>query len=197
MNKENIKSKIVATLDDKETSALSKITKLQEILKKTTEIDPDLVELINFHFKGKYGSEYLTIQGNYQTIIDFYDFLNKRFPDSAEILFSLGDLFLLHKQHKKSFDAFNQAFYQNPLLLFKAPGELENLLEKYGSEWQNIYYRLSFVRASLLDDSIEDAREEYHEIINIYGEDNNAIKTYLQESIIREELSPLSNKLNS
>ncbi|MBR8839106.1 MAG: hypothetical protein DSM106950_35185 [Stigonema ocellatum SAG 48.90 = DSM 106950] len=97
----------------------------------------------------------------------------------------------MDRQYSNSFDAFNQAFCQKPLLLFEAPGELSDYLDKYGSESQKIYYRISLVRALLLDESLDDAAEEYHDIIQTYGEDNEVLEKFVQENKIKEELSLL------
>lgn len=189
--KEKVESKIITILSHSEYGISRKIEQLKKVLKGITEINPDIVKLINIKLKGAYGSEYIFIQSNYQSFIEFYSYLNQTFPSSAEVLLSLGDIFLLTKEYSRSLDTFNEAFYKKPLLIFEAPGELTHYLKEYGSESQNIYYRLSLVRALLLDDELDEAIDEYHDIINTYKEKQEVIEEYLQEPSVREELSQL------
>lgn len=188
---QNTKDAIVAILNNETTSRNQKIVDLQRIINNISTLPLPVFKLIDSKLKGIYGSEYLISQDDYEPLIEFYKFLNNKFPDSAEILCSLGDIYLLDKQYNKSFDTFNNAFYKEPLLLFTAPGELQEYLDKYGNESQKEYYGISLVRALILDNSLDDAIEEYDEIIQTYGSDNEIIKNCLQDPIIQRQLSQL------
>ena len=137
-------------------------------------------KLIDHFLKGQYGSEYLLIQGSITIVINFYQFLQKKFPQVYQIQLSLADLLLLDKQYTKSFNLFNQIFYENPLLIFEAPGDLYKMLEKYGNDQQKISYHLYLVRAFIEDENLEDAQQECDEIIGKYGGDNQYIKDWLK-----------------
>lgn len=188
---QNIKDAIIAILNNETTSRNHKIVDLQRIINNISNFPLPIFRLIYPKLKGIYGSEYLISQGDYEPLIEFYQFLNNKFSDSAEILCSLGDIYLLDKQYNKSFDTFNKAFYKEPLLLFTAPGELQEYLDKYASESQKKHYGISLVRALVLDDSFDEAIEVYDEIIQTYGNDNEIIKNYLQDPIVQEQLSRL------
>ena len=190
---ENIPIGISAIINDSITTRNQKIAELLPIIAEMRELNPAIFNSIDSTIKGTYGSEYLISQGDYQPIIEFYQFLNQKFPDLAEVLLSLGDIYLLDKQYSNSFDAFNKAFYKHPLLLFEAPGELGDYIEKYGSDSQKIYYRISLVRALFLDENFDDAKEEYQDIIQFYGENNEVMKEYLQEPKMKAEISRLLN----
>lgn len=187
----NAKDTIIDILNNETTSRNQKIADLLPLINNITQLTLSIFKLIDSKLKGIYGSEYLISHGDYEPLIEFYKFLNHKFPDFAEILCSLGDIYLLDKQYSNSFDAFNKAFYKDPLLLFTAPGELQEHLDKYGSESQKKYYRISLVRALVLDDSFDDATEEFDEIIQTYGKDNEIIKDCLQDPIIQKQLSQL------
>lgn len=188
---QNTKDAIIAILNNETSSINQKIADLRIVINNISNLSLPIFRLIDSKLKGIYGSEYLISQGNYESLIEFYNFLNQKFSDSAEVLCSLGDLYLLDKQYSNSFDTFNKAFYQEPLLLFTAPGELQEYLDKYGSESQKKHYSISLVRALVLDDSFDEAIEEYDEIIQTYGNDNEIIKDCLQDPIIQEQLSQL------
>ena len=191
LKSENIPIAISAIINDSSTTRNQKIADLLPIIAQVEELDAATFKSIDSRIKGTYGSEYLISQGDYQPIIEFYQFLNQKFPDLADVLLSLGDIYLLAKQYSNSFDAFNKAFYKHPLLLFEAPGELGDYIEKYGSDSQKIYYRISLLRALFLDESFDEAKEEYQDIIKSYGENNEVIKEYLQEPKMQAEISLL------
>jgi tetratricopeptide (TPR) repeat protein len=187
----NAQDTIIAILNNETTGRDQKIADLLPLIDNITQLTLPIFKLIDSKLKGIYGSEYLISQGDYEPLIEFYNFLNNKFPDLTEILCSLGDIYLLNKQYSNSFDAFNKAFYKEPLLLFTAPGELQEYLDKYGSESQKKYYGISLVRALVLDDSFDDASEEFDEIIQTYGKNNEIIQNCLQDPIIQEQLSQL------
>jgi tetratricopeptide (TPR) repeat protein len=186
------KKTITSILNDKRLNQTQKTGKLMPVIQEMTDMDSELLERINAKLKGPYGSEFLLTHGDFLSLIPFYSFLNQKFPDSAEILLSLGDLLLLNQQYRSAFDAFNKAFDTKPLLIFKAPGELFDELNKYGSDSQKIDYQISLVRALILDGELVEARDEYQELIQMYDDDHEMIKKCLQEKKIKAELSRLT-----
>jgi tetratricopeptide (TPR) repeat protein len=177
------KKTIISILNDNKLNQLQKTGKLMPVIQEMTGINSELLELIDAKLKGPYGSEFLLTHGDFLSLIPFYSFLNQKFPDSAEVLLSLGDLLLLNQQYRCAFDAFNKAFYTKPLLIFKAPGELFDELNRYGSDSQKIYYQISLVRALVLDGELAEARDEYQELIQMYDDDHETIKKCFQKIV--------------
>ena len=175
-----ISNKINQILNNLDLSITHKIEQLIGLFSQETTINLEDFKMIDKLLKGSYGSEYLIIQKNMKDTMNFYYFLGNKFPESELIKLSLADLLLLNNQYYKSFNLFNQVFTDNPLLIFKAPGELYKILEKYGNDEHKIIYRLSLVRAFFEDKNPEDALEEYQETIEEYGINNQIIKNYLK-----------------
>lgn len=196
MELEKIENQLIKILNDDSINTFEKTNQLSNVLEGIPEINDSWLKLIDAKLKGQYGSEYLTTEGDYKVLISFYRRLSENFPESARILLSLGDLLLLNRYYKESFAIFRRAFCKNPLLVFQAPGELEDFLQEYGNELQIIHHRLSIVKALLLDDSPEDAAEVYQELIEIYGSQKNFIATCLQDFQIQEDLLKLPTKLS-
>ncbi|MGL5828450.1 MAG: hypothetical protein ACRC0L_02635 [Angustibacter sp.] len=118
--------------------------------------------------------------------------MNEKAPRSYKILLSLADLLFLDGQCLLSFDLFNKAFYHDPLLLFSAPGELWEYIDKYGNQSQKIHYKLSLMRAFILDGNSEDAVGEYEEVTQLYGEKEGILQSYFQTEELRNEFSRCS-----
>jgi hypothetical protein len=172
--------KISQILNDFNLSITEKINQLKSLFSQENTITIKTVKLIDQFLKGQYGSEYLLIQDSIKEIINFYQFLQSKFPDVEQIKLSLADLFLLDEQYNESFNLFNELFYQNPLLIFEVPGEFYEMLEKYGNDQQKISYHLSLVRAFIEDENLEDAQQECDEIIAKYGGNNPYLKDWLR-----------------
>ena len=191
LDSKNLKNQIKLIFEEKNLDKSQKLLKLKQILEKLPEIDSDSLKLINSEVKGIYGSEYLLTKYNFLTETEFYKFLKNRYSDSAEVLLSYGDLLLLSKQYHESFDAFNQAFYLQPTLLFQAPGELSDFIKEHGSEIQKISYDIALLRAFILDKDWEDATEQYDDLIEAYGKNNQIIQQSFQDPKIKKEILSL------
>ena len=173
-------SRINQILNNFNLSIAEKINQLKKLFSQENTITIKTFELIDKCFKGQYGNEYLRIQGAIKDIIKFYQILQNKFPQLEQIKLSLADLLFLDQQYNESFNLFNELFCQNPLLIFETPGELYEILEKYGSEEQKIIYHLCLVKAFIEDENLEDAQQECDEIIAKYGGDNQSIKDWLK-----------------
>ncbi|MGL5829325.1 MAG: hypothetical protein ACRC0L_07125 [Angustibacter sp.] len=190
---QRVKEEIIDALNSGE-ELKRKIERLIDLSRQMTKMDADTLRAIDSRLKGTYGSEYAHSQGEYGSLIELYQILNEKDPHSYEVLLSLADLLLLDGQHSFSFDLFNQAFRHDPLLLFNAPGELGEHIDRYGSQSQKIHYKISLSRAFVLDGNLEDAREEYGEVTQLHGEEGEFVQSYFQTEDLKNEFLSLLNE---